>query len=709
MSVTSQNSIIEFFKKKETSSTPEKEDSPSLCSSENTVLPSSAPSQNSNPTQAAEKSSPSIAALSSSEDSNGRRRRSTRIENEIHRKEQEKIELRKQNEERKKQDEKDKELILKKRKFEESVPLELLQTGGIVPKRKRNDKFEFSEPELAEPIIGVTGLPLASGPSNKIKKESLWPKKKNLVSKSGSVPLILSNEAESGEATPDVNDENESVEQDLKKTLRTTVNEKLQKPSSERTINHKPITKDGFINYGKKSIKDSVNPVKAEPSTPQKQKPSKKEKKRNIKNSSPKKIRENPFGFNNGIQLAGIKRENAFDFNDNTKDNDDFCSSCGEPGIFLCCETCPKSFHFSCCDPPFDQNNLPEDDWYCKECSFKRNPPKPNPPSLFSKLLDQLDAINPVQYRLPKKLRERFEGVNTGPFGEYQDTDQKPYKPDKVGAFEQTDPDLHFDKDGNPIYCVKCGTTGISSDKLNGVPDKLIISCEYCPSSWHLDCLDPPLSNVKQLGTRWKCPNHADHLISKKQRRLKKPHIIDVSQPSGFKNDGNIDVLLNSTNDHVAPGITTPSFFNVHSTQNGVAAEVPKHNLKLWDDSFVVHRLPEKSIVVDFVDSVVRQRSKEKERKINDTWVLANQNNQLLKSMIFTNNYSASERQAVKSLVELQSLDFEELVSEAGKRCNHGETIKVDDLSEEELRDLINIKRLINLKGKASLIEFLQK
>ena len=48
--------------------------------------------------------------------------------------------------------------------------------------------------------------------------------------------------------------------------------------------------------------------------------------------------------------------------------NEDICSSCGGLGNFICCDACPRSFHFTCAEPPLDPENLPENDWFCCEC-----------------------------------------------------------------------------------------------------------------------------------------------------------------------------------------------------------------------------------------------------------------------------------------------------------------------------------------------------
>ena len=60
----------------------------------------------------------------------------------------------------------------------------------------------------------------------------------------------------------------------------------------------------------------------------------------------------------------------------------------------------------------------------------------------------------------------------------------------------------------NIILCVRCGRL---SDGY-----RPIIQCDFCPCSWHMDCLDPPLANPPfQRGGSdkpshvWMCPNHA--------------------------------------------------------------------------------------------------------------------------------------------------------------------------------------------------------
>jgi hypothetical protein len=53
--------------------------------------------------------------------------------------------------------------------------------------------------------------------------------------------------------------------------------------------------------------------------------------------------------------------------------NNDYCSACKGIGRFLCCDGCPRSFHFMCLEPPLEVDQLPEEDeWFCKQCVAKR-------------------------------------------------------------------------------------------------------------------------------------------------------------------------------------------------------------------------------------------------------------------------------------------------------------------------------------------------
>lgn len=90
-------------------------------------------------------------------------------------------------------------------------------------------------------------------------------------------------------------------------------------------------------------------------------------------------------------------------------------------GTVICCDRCPKSFHYTCVNPPLEEV-VDLDSWFCNKCQNQINPKPRHAKGLFSDLMDNVDRKNPTSFSLPKKLRDYFEGVSTGKHGEYIDT-----------------------------------------------------------------------------------------------------------------------------------------------------------------------------------------------------------------------------------------------------------------------------------------------
>lgn len=117
----------------------------------------------------------------------------------------------------------------------------------------------------------------------------------------------------------------------------------------------------------------------------------------------------------------------CYDFMANIVDQDDnfeHCAACGGTGRLLCCDGCPKSFHFSCLDPPqveVAQDEIQDEDWYCPNCLGTRDPQIQESKGLWSQLKTNFNRQNPVAYALPRRYRDYYEGVATGEDGEYLD------------------------------------------------------------------------------------------------------------------------------------------------------------------------------------------------------------------------------------------------------------------------------------------------
>lgn len=401
---------------------------------------------------------------------------------------------------------------------------------------------QFVEPQLAVPQPSYSGLPLEAMPSAKVKKDSLWPsrnkKSKNSNSRDREVVVID-------------DDDFEGVEKKYTQKLQTNKTEKLARASEIR----KPA--------GPKQVKDPSRPTKesskkhraklpaarANPeqmdinlNTPKLGSDTKNPPASPLRSSKRVKV-ISPKKSKNTTKLAPTTVEGSNEPETDSQEestNDDFCSACGGSGVFICCETCPKSFHFVCCDPPLD--SLPEDNWNCRECLAKKGL-KINRQwdsiGIFGQLLNQTERINPVEFQLPKKLRDNtFIDVTTDEHGTYDDLSLKPelsYSKSNGSQLPGYNYDYNleieklYDKNGNPYLCHKCGSSGLNR--------RILIHCDYCPLVWHIDCLKEPFYTPKTIGTKWRCPNHYENLLPMNlfvKRSFKDTPILDASLHSHF-------------------------------------------------------------------------------------------------------------------------------------------------------------------------------
>ncbi|KAJ5956211.1 hypothetical protein N7501_010490 [Penicillium viridicatum] len=200
-------------------------------------------------------------------------------------------------------------------------------------------------------------------------------------------------------------------------------------------------------------------------------------------------------------------------------DNSDDCHQCGKGGDLLCCDTCINSYHFECLNPPLDPKNPPQGEWHCPKCSIRNS---------FSTLIAHSKHYKKTEFQIPREIKEHFDGVDEGVvFDEDYARNLKhqryykaaPHLPRLTKAPKQDAATVYanpmhlreYDNKGDCIRCSKCGFTSQGT--------RPIITCDYCPCRFHLDCLDPPRAHPPNPKIGWMCPNHVtpDDMIATKE------------------------------------------------------------------------------------------------------------------------------------------------------------------------------------------------
>lgn len=597
------------------------------------------------------------------------------------------------------------------------------------PSNKKKMLPSFVEPDLAEPAPTYTGLPLETFPTPKIKKESLWPAKQS--KKSAKSSTNTSRETSRG-LSPEL-DFDEDAFEECNQQLKTTLSEDLTTPSDIREPLRIKLRQSRINNKTPRQPKRSSSTLDTPPTRSAKK----------IKIISPVKA----ASTNLAPSSITSKQGGTESEDDPTKDNDDYCSACGGPGVFICCETCPKSFHFTCCDPPLEE--APENDWNCRECIAERHPSicsKWDDIGIFAKLMNQQESRNPTEFELPREIRENtFIGVTTGEHGEFTDDSTKPelsYSKSNGAQIpgynknEDLEIDSLYDKDGNPYLCHKCGKSGLYN--------RILTHCDYCPLVWHIDCLIEPVFGPKTIGSKWKCPNHIDD-FHQKLREFKETTVIDSTlhnhflrvvhstnmliqhedQPKLIRYPNLQEYIQYENDDFAKPNeefdtwkrkdvsvdYTVPDYLSSNSTATGVKASASKDLSKVLclttsgpNKEAFIYRVPESLIMLDFVTKVNLEESSIKKK------VLENITDYDNLSRLETND---EEREIVEGLLKVKTepshkIDFNELINIALKNEGKRPRRKTKStLKDKEIDELVNMKRLMEIKGKDALVKFL--
>lgn len=392
-----------------------------------------------------------------------------------------------------------------------------------------NENKGFVEPALAEPKPGFSGHPLEALPPAKLKRAGTGTGRGRKWKQA-----ILRGHKDEGAVilTQEQIDEREAG---YRKHLQTV---KLEKLTDESTVRHvvkgTPQKRPRLVSMEPNS---NTNTTTIEiPPTPRR---SGKKTGAGLGSISVKRIKIIlPKRSNAMLGSGGVATPEPVNLDAN--DNDEYCLACGGTGVFICCDTCPKSFHLLCCAPPL--RDVPEENWHCAECVSRLalTPRRVwNDVGMFGPLVNSIHGRIPTEFRLPKRLRdETFVGVKTGDENAYTDMLVKPEISNsranggQISGFnkdESLDIDALYDASGNPYLCHKCG--------LSGRGHRTLTFCDYCPLTWHLDCLPEVVCLAKTRGQKWRCPNHVESLVPpqwSERRSFRDSLVLDAAAHNNF-------------------------------------------------------------------------------------------------------------------------------------------------------------------------------
>lgn len=569
----------------------------------------------------------------------------------------------------------------------------------IIEYDKRGKIVNVNEPPLIETVNGANGVPLGQFPSDRTKKEYLWNFKKSTSSS-----FLLTTAKNSNNDVSNVKSNStlpiaQQLEELIVQAKMNTAKDKElaivsnMRHSLKTCKRMEPILIPKGINLHNPHVKTKIKDTKAF-------------------DSKTKLIGQNPVAQ---IDQSSNKRKKPI--NTQEIENDDFCSACFQTGSFLCCDTCPKSFHFLCLNPPLDPDNLPEGDWSCPQCVVK-NKYTTNTQyikaqnifvnqfskgkRLFGKLLFNVQGINPKQFGLPNSIKETFQSVKTGQRGQYSDNSEKEPLTDKqifhspygqsITKLDSFNSDVHINQEtGKILTCYRCGITRLGSWS-HPEKSRLLIKCDYCDTRWHLDCVpDVPRASLKNLGSKWQCPLHAepaknttfdDTTPYKKIRKLTfNQSYLRPLQSCGYKNDGDIEIALDE-----------------------LSASAPRtlRNINLKYKSIPV--LDENSVKVDFFNKL-------QQTQLNESVMKIKEQGEILEKFMRCARQDEKEdilnllHMRFESSLELRKLwNFKELTTKL--------SIKSEDDSDPSIKDgndiqaLLALKQIIESKPKEEVIRF---
>lgn len=142
------------------------------------------------------------------------------------------------------------------------------------------------------------------------------------------------------------------------------------------------------------------------------------------------------------------------------------CRRKGDAETMLLCDGCNRGYHSTCLKPAIDV--IPKGDWFCYECKPEELPPKPRQKK--RRLADEEDILDELD-------RSDSDDADDGGRGRRRGGSRRSH-------------DTNTDADE---VCATCSFGGE------------LLTCGDCSDSYHLLCLNPPLSRPPRGA--WQCSN----------------------------------------------------------------------------------------------------------------------------------------------------------------------------------------------------------
>ncbi|KAJ6216217.1 hypothetical protein RDWZM_007374 [Blomia tropicalis] len=233
--------------------------------------------------------------------------------------------------------------------------------------------------------------------------------------------------------------------------------------------------------------------------------------------------------------------------------NSKYCYYCRDGGDLLCCDRCPAVFHPLCHEPPLDK--VPDGDWFCYKCVSRNNMTKSDlteynliiskyqsietpycdfmkngettlNPDVIRNCFNFLDKYcklrNPKPFELPEnfssgkicKLKKVLIVDEKCNLKELRQTQYKCISASTIINFfkgvnsnisnrlskKNSNSESIFGANMDSIICRVC---------MNGCQGEPLLKCDICPFSFHIDCLELPLTKLPNENQPWTCPiNH---------------------------------------------------------------------------------------------------------------------------------------------------------------------------------------------------------